>query len=105
MWPNRGRLGGVVPIKVDEAGMPANLAPSELADVVAYVSRHRTSGEPFDVVHGGRADPAEIAASAAAGATWYLADAGVEGPGVGGADARDASARARRPTDRRHSFG
>jgi alkanesulfonate monooxygenase SsuD/methylene tetrahydromethanopterin reductase-like flavin-dependent oxidoreductase (luciferase family) len=87
MWPNRapfrraGRFDGVVPIKVDEAGMPANLAPSELADVVAYVSRHRTSGEPFDVVHGGRVDPAVLAASAAAGATWYLADAGVEGPG------------------------
>jgi hypothetical protein len=49
--------------------------------------RHRTSAS-VRRRHGGRADPAVIAASAAAGATWYLADAGVEGR-VGGADARD----------------
>jgi alkanesulfonate monooxygenase SsuD/methylene tetrahydromethanopterin reductase-like flavin-dependent oxidoreductase (luciferase family) len=87
MWPNRApfrraaRFDGVVPIKVDETGIPASLDPSELADVVAYVHEHRTSDEPFDVVHGGRADRGAIAASEAAGASWYLADAGVEGPG------------------------
>lgn len=87
MWPNRGpfrraaRFDGVVPIKVDEAGMPANLEPSELAEVVAYVREHRQTDEPFEVVHGGRGDPDAIAASAAGGATWYLADVGIEGPG------------------------
>lgn len=87
MWPNRApfrraaRFDGVVPIKVDEAGMPGNLEASALGQVIAYVREQRTTDEPFDVVHGGRSDPAAIAASAAAGATWYLADAGVEGPG------------------------
>ncbi len=87
MWPNRApfrraaRFDGVVPIKVDEAGMPGNLEPSELAEVVAYVRRHRATDEPFEVVHGGRADASAIADSEAAGATWYLSDAGVEGPG------------------------
>lgn len=87
MWPNRApfrraaRFDGVVPIKVNEHGMPGNLEPSELAEVVAYVRQHRGTDDPFEVVHGGRADPVAIRASEAAGATWYLADAGVEGPG------------------------
>lgn len=87
MWPNRApfrraaRFDGVVPIKVDEDGMPGSLEPSELVEVVAYVRRHRENDDPFEVVHGGLADPVAIAASEAAGATWYLADAGIEGPG------------------------
>jgi alkanesulfonate monooxygenase SsuD/methylene tetrahydromethanopterin reductase-like flavin-dependent oxidoreductase (luciferase family) len=87
MWPNRApfrraaRYDGVVPIAVDEGGAPVALAASELAEVVAYVRAHRATDEPFEVVHGGPAEPDAIAASEAAGATWYLADAGVEGPG------------------------
>lgn len=87
MWPNRApfrraaRYDGVVPIKVDERGMPASLGPDELAEVVAYVRGHRAFDEPFDVVHGGLPDPDVIGASREAGATWYLADSGVEGPG------------------------
>lgn len=87
MWPNRApfrraaRFDGVVPIKVDDRGMPASLDPDELAEVVAYVRAHRTVDEPFEVIHGGAPDPGAVAASEAAGATWYLADAGVEGPG------------------------
>lgn len=87
MWPNRAplrraaRYDGVVPIKVDERGMPAGLEAEELAEVVAYVREHRASDAPFEVVHGGTADPEAIRASEAAGATWYLPDAGVEGPG------------------------
>ncbi len=87
MWPNRAplrraaRYDGVVPIKVDERGLPAGLDPGELAEVVAYVHAHRAHGGPFDVVHGGSPEPDAIADSAAAGATWYLPDVGVEGPG------------------------
>lgn len=87
MWPNRAplrraaRYEGVVPIKVDQRGMPAGLEAEELAEVVAYVREHRASDAPFEVVHGGTADPEAIRASEAAGATWYLPDAGVEGPG------------------------
>jgi alkanesulfonate monooxygenase SsuD/methylene tetrahydromethanopterin reductase-like flavin-dependent oxidoreductase (luciferase family) len=87
MWPNRApfrraaRYDGVVPIRVDERGMPAALGADELAELVAYVREHRTSDEPFDVVHGGSSEPDAMRASATAGATWYLADAGVEGPG------------------------
>lgn len=87
MWPNRApfrraaRFDGVAPIKVDEQGLPASLDPDELAAVVTYVERHRATDGPFDVVHGGTASPEAIDASEAAGATWYLADAGVEGPG------------------------
>lgn len=87
MWPNRApfrraaRFDGVVPIGLDEHGMPASLDPEELAAVVRYVLAHRESADPFEVVHGGAPDPTAIAASEAAGATWYLPDAGVEGPG------------------------
>ena len=87
MWPNRApfrraaRFDGVVPIAVDERGMPASLDPETLREVVAYVREHRKVDEPFEVVHGGLADPCAIRASEAAGATWYLADAGIEGPG------------------------
>jgi hypothetical protein len=87
MWPNRApfrraaRFDGVVPIAVDERGMPASLVPETLAEVVAYVRGHRETDEPFEVVHGGLADPEAVRASAEAGATWYLADAGIEGPG------------------------
>ncbi|HEX6230708.1 MAG TPA: LLM class flavin-dependent oxidoreductase [Actinomycetota bacterium] len=87
MWPNRApfrraaRFDGVVPIRVDERGEPASLEAAELAEVVAYVRRHRRTDEPLEVVHAGVADPSAIAASEAAGATWYLADAGVAGAG------------------------
>ena len=86
MWPNRApfrraaRYDGVVPIRVDERGMPAALGADELAELVAYVREHRTSDEPFDVVHGGSSGPDAMRGSATAGATWSLADAGVEGP-------------------------
>ena len=87
MWPNRApfrraaRFDGVVPIAVDERGMPASLATDALAEVVAYVREHRATDEPFEVVHGGPADVDAIRGSAEAGATWYLPDVGVGGPG------------------------
>lgn len=86
MWPNRAplrraaRFDGVVPIKA-ERGLPTALGADELAEVVAYVREHRTTDDPFEVVHGGAPDLGAIAASQVAGATWYLPDAGVEGPG------------------------
>jgi hypothetical protein len=87
MWPNRApfrravRFDGVVPLAVDEVGLPTHLEPTELARVVAYVRAHRTEDAPFEVVHGGPPDPRAIGVSEAWGATWYLAEAGVEGPG------------------------
>ena len=87
MWPHRApfrraaRYDGVVPIAVDDRGTPSPLDQADLADVVAYVRENRPSGDPFDVVHSGPADPDAVRASRAAGATWYLADAGIEGPG------------------------
>lgn len=49
-------------------------------DILAYIKEHRTSAEPFDVVHGGKfpADPAEASALAAelvaVGVTWWVQD-------------------------------
>lgn len=87
MWPSRppfrraARYDGVAPIGVGAGGVPGRLDCAGLADVVRYVREHRASDEPFDVVHGGPADPGLIRAAEQSGATWYLADAGIEGPG------------------------
>jgi alkanesulfonate monooxygenase SsuD/methylene tetrahydromethanopterin reductase-like flavin-dependent oxidoreductase (luciferase family) len=88
MWPSRApfrraaRFEGVFPIKVDEQGMPVDLPPAELAEVVAYVRDHRTDPAPFEVAAGGTGLATErIRASEEAGATWFFPDAGVQGPG------------------------
>ena len=76
-WPNRAplrraaRWDGVFP---EHAGGD-RLSPSELAELLDYVRQHRDRSEPFDAVVAGRsADLAatELAAYAAAGATWWL---------------------------------
>lgn len=87
MWPARApfrraaRFDGVVPIGVDERGLPASLPARALAEVVAYVREHRTTDEPFEVVAGGSPDPEDVVAARGSGATWYLPSAGVERPG------------------------
>ena len=89
MWPNSApfrraaRFDGVVPIAVGERSLPASLPPEALAEVVAYVRAHRATDEPFEVVAGGPPEPADVAAAREGGATWYLPNPGVEGPGWG----------------------
>lgn len=87
MWPTRrpfrraARYDGVVPMKVERSGKPTLITPEEVADVVAYVRKHRESDAPFDVTLGTpiSTDPVQardvVDAFAAAGATWLL-----EGP-------------------------
>lgn len=92
MWPNRppfrraARYDGVAPIRADMAPM----RPEELAEVVAYVERHRVehgaADGPFDVAIGAAPDPDVIAALGKAGATWAMI-----GPDLG-ADATDVKA-------------
>lgn len=81
-WPNlppfrrAARWDGVFPIHCNEEEI---LTPEQLADVVAYVRRHRKTEEPFEVVTTGFTpgdNPARAADQAAlylkAGATWWL---------------------------------
>lgn len=83
-WPGRrpfvraARWDGVFPVGRD-TGFDAMMGAEDLAAVVAMVSAHRADAAgPFDVVHWGVSpagpdDPtANLAAYAAAGATWWL---------------------------------
>lgn len=88
MWPNRGpmrraaRWDGVYPIKVHPDGEPGPLTPDELVEVLGYITQHRTSREPFDVVANGIADGdhATVAPFEDVGATWWLeSDDGTQG--------------------------
>ena len=79
MWPNRrpfrraARFDGVFPIKAGEDMM---LEPSELEDIIDYVTRQREVGGPFDFVTyadlgDDRIGPVDVVdAWARAGATW-----------------------------------
>jgi alkanesulfonate monooxygenase SsuD/methylene tetrahydromethanopterin reductase-like flavin-dependent oxidoreductase (luciferase family) len=87
-WPNRGpfrraaRFDGVVPMTFGPNGTPAEVPPPMLAEIVAYVRKHRAIEEPFDVVAGGVGlDPEEVAAFEAAGTSWYVPTTPVQGPG------------------------
>lgn len=88
-WPNKppfrraARWDGVVPLLVGASPLEIEpMTPAALAEIVAYVRRHRTNPDaPFDVTASGATpgdDPAEgarIASSfAAAGATWWIED-------------------------------
>lgn len=80
MWPNRApmrraaRWDGVYPIGVSPEGEPGPLSPDDFADVLAYISEHRTSSEPLDAVANGVADGdhANVTPFEQAGATWWL---------------------------------
>jgi hypothetical protein len=57
----------------------APLRPDEVAEAVAYVTDHRETETPFDVVVSGSTGPAHgdadrMAAYVGAGATWWLED-------------------------------
>ncbi|HEU5324041.1 MAG TPA: LLM class flavin-dependent oxidoreductase [Methylomirabilota bacterium] len=81
MWPNRApfrraaRWDGAFPISQD--GTP--LSPEEVAEIAAYVRRHRTGGEPFDLILSGESSgdsrfvwKEPLRAYEDAGATWWL---------------------------------
>ncbi|MCH8994999.1 MAG: TIGR03619 family F420-dependent LLM class oxidoreductase [Chloroflexi bacterium] len=82
IWPAKrpfrraARYDGVVPIITGPSGEPTLLSPDEIADVVAYVRRHRDADTPFEVSAAASipVDPAQagdvVDAFAAAGATW-----------------------------------
>jgi alkanesulfonate monooxygenase SsuD/methylene tetrahydromethanopterin reductase-like flavin-dependent oxidoreductase (luciferase family) len=86
MWPARApfrraaRWDGMFPIKVDpRTGAPQFLGPGDVAEIVAYVRRHRDSDAAFDVAVGASLpadDPSRardtVAFFAAAGATWLI---------------------------------
>ena len=82
IWPAKrpfrraARYDGAVPLMIGPAGEPGLLSPDELADVAAYVRRHRESDEALDVCLGA-AIPTDrgqardvVDRFAAAGATW-----------------------------------
>jgi alkanesulfonate monooxygenase SsuD/methylene tetrahydromethanopterin reductase-like flavin-dependent oxidoreductase (luciferase family) len=83
LWPyTRGMRraagqDGAFPIKAG-AGFESQMSPAEMADVHAYVRRHRVDDAPFDLVHAGllsgeRGRDHELADRyAAAGVTWWL---------------------------------
>ena len=69
------RWDGVFPINGPDG---APMSPGMLRETVAYVKKHRTSDQPFDVVIGGEtsADPGQVANVVApfedAGTTWWM---------------------------------
>ncbi|HSJ33876.1 MAG TPA: LLM class flavin-dependent oxidoreductase [Acidimicrobiia bacterium] len=74
MWPNRrpfrraAAYDGVFPMAEDMHP----LTPSEVAEIVVYVRRHRADDGPFDVTIGGPPlSPGELEEYRAAGVTWY----------------------------------
>ena len=87
MWPNRrpfrraARWDGVFPVKVTEQGMPADITPDGLREVLTFVDEHRAHDRAFDVAASGFGiDDDLVRAYEAAGATWYFPRA-AEGPG------------------------
>lgn len=75
MWPGTkpfrraARWDGVSPLSHDDN---ATLQPDEIRAMRAYIAQHRASDELFDVVLGGPPlEPAQYAAYAEAGVTWY----------------------------------
>jgi hypothetical protein len=84
VWPNRrpfrraARWDGVIPLR-EGVDLGEMMAPAELADIVAYVRRHRGPDDPIEVVMAGHTggedrprDVAVVSAYAAVGATWWL---------------------------------
>ena len=81
-WPNRApfrraaRFDGVHPIMFS---VPPPEQPAALAEMVAYIARHRTDPGPFDVVFGtetagdgGAGDREAVGRFADAGVTWWM---------------------------------
>ena len=78
-WPNRppfrraARWNGAIPQRRGNPFEP--LAPDELRECATYLSAHRTSDSPFDLVaswFGPHRDHLSLSAYQQAGATWWL---------------------------------
>ncbi len=74
-WPNRrpfrraARLDGVAP----ELRGGATPGPSDISEIRAYISEHRETSHPFDIVINGHArERAPLDELMSAGATWWL---------------------------------
>ena len=86
VWPRPRSLAralrwdGLIPQKQAAAGQPPGpVTPDDLRALRAYITQHRDSAEPFDLIAEGElpaGDPARAAAQvrpyAEAGATWWL---------------------------------
>jgi alkanesulfonate monooxygenase SsuD/methylene tetrahydromethanopterin reductase-like flavin-dependent oxidoreductase (luciferase family) len=80
-WPARGpfrraaRWDGVMPTHADY-GLGETMPPTELAEILAYVRKHRgPAAPPLDVALEGRTEPGDsttLPAYAAVGLTWWI---------------------------------
>lgn len=73
------RWDGMVPLKFDREGTPAQMTPDDVADLGDRISQHRGSTHGFDLAISGETstlDPAAVAPMletyASAGATWWI---------------------------------
>lgn len=83
LWPARApfrraaQWDGVFPL--NQSDLRQDLKPEQIREIVAYIGEHRTSSEPFEVLHWGTT-PGEhpgkdleiVAAYQQAGVTWWL---------------------------------
>lgn len=85
-WPTKApmrraaRWDGTVPAGMGEQ-MVNYLSPDDVREIVAFINKHRTSDDPYDVVALGHSaaedtgkDAAHVQPYAEAGATWWLED-------------------------------
>ncbi len=88
-WPNKkpfrraAQWDGVCPVNRESLAVP--LTPADFRAILAYIRQHRSSEQPFDVIHAGQttgtdvaADRALVSAYAEAGVTWWLEMPGSE---------------------------
>ncbi len=83
-WPNKppfrraARWDGVCPLGKG-LGLGEMLRPEQVREIAAYVNAHRTTTDPWDIVHIGTTSGTDVAADTAivrtyadAGVTWWL---------------------------------
>jgi alkanesulfonate monooxygenase SsuD/methylene tetrahydromethanopterin reductase-like flavin-dependent oxidoreductase (luciferase family) len=88
VWPHRrplrraSRWDGAFPLVAGGSLGFRGPTPAELAEIGAYVERHRTTSAPFDMVASGSSldGVPDLAGYAEAGATWWIEHIG--GPGI-----------------------
>jgi hypothetical protein len=71
-------------------GKDGALSPDDWRNLLAYISVHRTSDQPFDAVHCGITPPGDskramkiLSPYAAAGVNWWIEDISPYGYGLG----------------------
>jgi alkanesulfonate monooxygenase SsuD/methylene tetrahydromethanopterin reductase-like flavin-dependent oxidoreductase (luciferase family) len=83
-WPRKApalraaRWDGFCPARLPDEQGSDDMKPSDIRDIKSYITRHRSSSAPFDLVIGGHTvgdDPAKARAQVEpfieAGATWW----------------------------------